>query len=91
MISLRGLISMLDMDIQWDADTQKVIIPESKNGRVVFQLNSKEYFVNGEKKRMDTEAVSIAPGRVHVPLRYLTESIGAEVQYSCLLYTSRCV
>ena len=82
MISLRGLISMLDMDIQWDADTQQVIIPESKNGRVVFQLNSKEYFVNGEKKGMDTEAVSIAPGRVHVPLRYLTESIGAEVQYS---------
>ena len=30
---------------------------------------------------MDTEAVSIAPGRVHVPLRYLAESIGAEVQY----------
>lgn len=82
MISLRGLISMLDMDIQWDADTQQVIIPESKNGRVVFQLNSKEYFVNGEKKRMDTEAVSIAPGRVHVPLRYLAESIGTEVQYS---------
>lgn len=82
MISLRGLISMLDMDIQWDADTQQVIIPESKNGRVVFQLNSKEYFVNGEKKIMDTEAVSIAPGRVHVPLRYLAESIGAEVQYS---------
>ncbi len=81
MISLRGLISMLDMDIQWDADTQQVIIPESKNGRVVFQLNSKEYFVNGEKKIMDTEAVSIAPGRVHVPLRYLAESIGAEVQY----------
>ena len=42
MISLRGLISMLDMNIQWDADTQQVIIPESKNGRVVFQLNSKE-------------------------------------------------
>ena len=82
MISLRGLISMLDMNIQWDADTQQVIIPESKNGRVVFQLNSKEYFVNGEKKSMDTEAVSIAPGRVHVPLRYLAESIGAEVQYS---------
>ena len=81
MISLRGLISMLDMNIQWDADTQQVIIPESKNGRVVFQLNSKEYFVNGEKKSMDTEAVSIAPGRVHVPLRYLAESIGAEVQY----------
>lgn len=53
-----------------------------QNGRVVFQLNSKEYFVNGEKKIMDTEAVSIAPGRVHVPLRYLAESIGAEVQYS---------
>lgn len=81
MISLRGLISMLDMNIQWDADTQQVIIPESKNGRVVFQLNSKEYFVNGEKKSMDTEAVSIAPGRVNVPLRYLAESIGAEVQY----------
>ena len=81
MISLRGTIDMLDIPLQWDAAKKQVIIPESKNGRILFQLDSKEYWVNGQKKEMDTQPVMIEPGRVHVPLRYLAESIGAEVIY----------
>ena len=72
---------MLDIPLQWDAAKKQVIIPESKNGRILFQLDSKEYWVNGQKKEMDTQPVMIEPGRVHVPLRYLAESIGAEVIY----------
>ena len=81
MISLRGTMDMLDIPLQWDAAKKQVIIPESKNGRILFQLDSKEYWVNGQKKEMDTQPVMIEPGRVHVPLRYLAESIGAEVIY----------
>ena len=79
MVPLRTLAEAMNFTVKWDAADKSITIENGPKGAVVFYMDSKAYTINGTRYNMDTTAVSLPPGRIHVPLRYVAESLGAEV------------
>ena len=79
-VPLRTLAGALGIVVEWDSEKQSITIPNGPKGTVVFTIGSKEYSMDGTVKTMDTIAVSLPPGRSHVPLRFVAESLGAQVE-----------
>ena len=79
-VPLRALAGALGITVEWDSEKQTITIPNGPKGTVVFTIGSKEYSIDGAVKNMDTTAVSLPPGRTHVPLRFVAESLGAQVE-----------
>lgn len=51
-------------------------------------LGNKEYLLNGESKQMDTAAARVG-GRTFVPLRFVSEGLGTEVNWDSTARTVR--
>lgn len=79
-VPLRALAGALGITVEWDSEKQTITIPNGPKGTVVFTIGSKEYSIDGAVKNMDTTAISLPPGRTHVPLRFVAESLGAQVE-----------
>ena len=79
-VPLHALAGALGITVEWDSEKQTITIPNGPKGTVVFTIGSKEYSIDGAVKNMDTTAVSLPPGRTHVPLRFVAESLGAQVE-----------
>ncbi|MDR2615635.1 MAG: substrate-binding domain-containing protein [Oscillospiraceae bacterium] len=79
LVPLRVVTETLGASVEWDAGKNQAII-ETAAYTVVFTLGSKTYTVNGAQKTLDVPAEA-RDGRTLVPLRALSESIGAEVSY----------
>lgn len=79
MVPLRTLAEAMNFTVKWDAADKSITIENGPKGTVVFYMGSKAYTINGTSYNMDTTAVSLPPGRIHVPLRYVAESLEAEV------------
>lgn len=80
MVPLRTLAEAMQFTVSWNAADKSITIVDGPKGIVVFRLDSPEYTIDGSSQTMDTVAVSVPPGRTHVPLRYVAESLGATVQ-----------
>ena len=80
MVPLRTLAEAMQFTVNWNAADKGITIADGPKGTVVFYLDSPDYTIDGVAHKMATAAVSIPPGRTHVPLRYVAESLGAEVQ-----------
>ena len=78
-VPLRTITEAMGCTAKWDEADQSITITGGKDVTAVFYLNQKTYWVNGEEHQMDTTAVSLPPGRTHVPLRFVAESLGAQV------------
>ncbi len=65
--------------VNYDAKNQKVNIV---NGgiNVNLQINKNSAVVNGKNVKMDVPA-TVVNGRTMVPLRFVSESLGAKVNY----------
>ena len=64
---------------------ENVAQPDIPETEIIFKVNSKEVWVNGEKKLMDTVPVlQPVPGgdRMLIPLRFAAEMFGASVYYN---------
>ena len=81
-VPLRTITEAMGCTAKWDEADQSITITDGKDVTAVFYLNQKTYWVNGEERQMDTTAVSLPPGRTHVPLRFVAESLGAQVEMS---------
>lgn len=82
MVPLRTLAEAMNFVVKWNAADKSITIENGPKGTVVFYLDSPNYTINGDAHQMDTTAVSLPPGRTHVPLRYVAESLGATVNAS---------
>lgn len=80
MVPLRTLAEAMNFTVNWNAADKSITIENGPKGTVVFYLDSPKYSINGVSHTMDTTAVSLPPGRTHVPLRYVAESLGADVK-----------
>lgn len=58
-----------------------VIMPDPKRKYVTMTIGSKDYFVDGVKKTMDTTPI-LKDNRTFVPLRAISESLGATVDWA---------
>ncbi|MDO5396981.1 MAG: copper amine oxidase N-terminal domain-containing protein [bacterium] len=85
MIPARALAEALGAEVSAAEDMSKVTI--SKDGHVmVFNVGSETAELDGAEKKLDAPAV-IADSRLMVPLRFITESFGAEVNWISDEYT----
>lgn len=78
-VPLRFIGEELGYSFAWDPQAKQVAF--TGNDVLIFlTIGSREATVNGKKTFLDTEAVS-KNGRAMVPLRFVLENLGVEVQY----------
>ena len=77
MVPLRFISEALGEKVDWNAETKSVIIGDKK---AVLAIGSKEIDANGKKIAIDSPAV-IKNSRTFVPLRAISEILGAKVDW----------
>ena len=80
MVPVRFIAEALGLSIKWDPEKRQVII-SGENTDIVLTIDSNIAYVNGVPTKMDSEAV-IVDGRTFVPLRFIAEAFGFEVQWN---------
>jgi alpha-tubulin suppressor-like RCC1 family protein len=79
LVPLRGIFEYLDVSVEWDQETRSVTC--TKDGKtVIVKIDSDIATVNGEEFKMDTKAI-IKDSRTLIPLRFVSESLGAYVDW----------
>ncbi|MBI3927387.1 MAG: copper amine oxidase N-terminal domain-containing protein [Armatimonadetes bacterium] len=79
MVPLRGIFEALSADVLYDAATRT--IKATKGSTVVeLTLGSREARINGRPEYLDVPAGTLG-GRTMVPLRFVSESLGADVKW----------
>lgn len=79
-IPVRRIAEELDFTVDWNDGEKKITLSKS-DYTVIFNVNSKDFTVNGTVISMDTAPVVIN-GRAFIPLRYLCEAAGYAVEYT---------
>ncbi len=78
-VPLRAISEAMGLTVTWVGEEQKAVIDGGLKGQIVFSVGSPSYTVGGETLTMDTTPVVWAPGRLHVPVRFLVEAAGGSV------------
>ena len=80
MLPIRMLAESLGADVTWDEETRTVMV---QNGETVIKITIDEVIakVNGEEIALDSAAF-IENNRTYLPLRFISEHLGAEVDYN---------
>ena len=79
LVPLRGVFEKMGAHVKWDDDSQTVFA-DRNDTTVELSIGSNNATVNGKAVLMDVPAQLIG-GRTLVPLRFLSESLGARVNY----------
>ncbi len=80
-VPIRFVSEELGADVDWDSSTKTATI--ERNDRVVeMTIGKSQIVVDGETKKMDTSPM-IYQGRTVVPLRFVSEGLGVDVNYDC--------
>ena len=81
MVPLRGVIERLGGNVLWDPNERVVTgAHPGTNRQFRIRAGSNEALVNGDKKVLDAPPV-IANGTTYVPLRFVSEALGAKVTW----------
>jgi hypothetical protein len=81
LVPIRFIAEAFGADVQWDSSTKSVrIYLNSKNIKIILQINNKISYVNENKVILDVPPL-IKDGRTFVPIRFIAESFGAEVKW----------
>ncbi len=81
MISFRDIFNKYDMDVQWNQSNQTVTA-KTKDGTKSFVLkaNSNTAYINGKSYDL-AQSPFVQNGVLYVNLRFISEALGATVQY----------
>jgi len=80
MVPLRAIFEALNAQVDWK-DSTKTITAIKQERKVTLSIGSKEADVSGRKISLDTAARMIGD-RTFVPLRFVSEALGAEVSWN---------
>jgi hypothetical protein len=79
LVPLRGIFEKLGAEVKWDQDTQTVTA--TKGGTAIkLTIGQQSAFVNGKAVSLVAKA-EILNGSTMVPLRFVSEALGADVQW----------
>ncbi|WP_265447255.1 copper amine oxidase N-terminal domain-containing protein [Acetivibrio straminisolvens] len=84
-VPIRFVGEALGADVNWDGNTKKVTISLNER-KVVLQIGNMDYEVNGQKRQMDTVALLMGD-RTFVPVRFVSEALGATVKWNANIRT----
>ena len=79
MIPVRFIAEGLKSEVEWNAEDRVVCINKGDNN-IQLTIGSNIAIVNNESIKLDTEAI-IHEDRTYVPLRFVSEQLGAEVDW----------
>lgn len=79
MVPVRGVFEYMKATVEWDKRDQMVLAQHGSTS-IRLPLNSMSASVNGRNVSMDAPAV-LHNGRTMVPLRFLSESLGARTEW----------
>ncbi len=80
MLPIRIIAESLGAKVDWDGNNKQVIITK-ENTKIVIAIGSKEAFVNYKAFSIDSPPI-IRNGRTYVPVRFVTENLGAKVDWN---------
>ncbi|NPV89205.1 MAG: hypothetical protein HPY50_00320 [Firmicutes bacterium] len=80
MVPVRFISEVLGAEVEWRAVTRQVVIKDG-NIEIVLTIDSTLVRVNGTEQGMDCAPAILPPGRTFVPLRFVSEVLGAAVDY----------
>lgn len=85
-VPIRFIANALNVDaINWNSKTQSVSIKDSDTTILLF-INQNYAYINNEYKSLDSNALLI-DGRTFVPLRFISQALGANVIWDNKTYT----
>jgi hypothetical protein len=79
MVPVRGVLEKVGANVDWTPETQRVNC-SSGDIDIVLHIGEKRAKVNGQYVQLDVAAQTIG-GHTMVPLRFLSESLGAKVRW----------
>lgn len=79
MVPVRGVFEHMNASVVWDA-AARTVTAQRGSDTIVLPINSRYATVNGRQVSLDAPA-TITNGRTMVPLRFLSESLGASVEW----------
>lgn len=79
MVPFRKIFEIFEFKVDWAASTSTVLANKGSQ-TIVLQINNKKSFVNNKQLIMDVPA-QLINGRTMVPLRFISENIGATVNW----------
>jgi hypothetical protein len=80
LVPLRFVSEALGADVVWNSETRQVSIIE-RGINIILNIGSSDVMIDGVKKAIDSPATILPPGRTFVPLRFVAETLGAQVDY----------
>ena len=81
MVPIRFISEALLAEVDWNSVTQQVIIIDGDQ-EIVLTIGFNQVLVNGIEQRTDCAPVIISPKRTFLPLRFVSETLGATVEYN---------
>ena len=79
MVPLRGIFESLGANVRFEAASQRIFATRGSQS-VELSLGSNQATVDGRPVTMDTPAATLG-GRTMVPLRFVSEALGADVRW----------
>ena len=80
LVPVRFVSEALGAGVTWNPETEEVIISDGEK-EIVLTLGSGDVLVDGVPQTIDCPPAMLPPGRTFVPLRFVSESLGAVVDY----------
>jgi hypothetical protein len=84
-VPVRFVSEALGAKVEWVSSNKSVVVTKGTD-KVVLYADKKDYTVNGQKKTMDTIATN-KQGRILVPIRFVSEALGATVTWDGATHT----
>lgn len=79
MVPVRGVFEHMNAVVEWDSDARTVIAKRAGD-TIRLPVNSNYATINGREVMLDAPATNVM-GRTMVPLRFISESLGANVDW----------
>ncbi|HYG59328.1 MAG TPA: copper amine oxidase N-terminal domain-containing protein [Symbiobacteriaceae bacterium] len=80
LVPMRAIFEALGATITWNGDTQEIRATSPGGTEVYLKVGSKAALVNGQVRLLDVPP-KIVEGRTLVPVRFVSESLGAKVDW----------
>src|SRR5438045_3481167 len=87
LVPLRGVLEKLGAFVEWDVATHTVLA-NREGTKIEIPIGSRFATVNGERMHVDVAPITIS-GNTMVPLRFLSETLGARVDWDEQANTAR--
>ena len=86
LVPLRFVSEALGARVDWRAAARQVVIQDGATG-IILTIDSPEVLVNSAPVTLDCPAELHPPGRTFVPLRFVSETLGARVDWDAATKT----